>query len=207
MVAGILRLSDKYGVPTLRKRALRHLDVVYPTSLCRYNFSPSPRFESPNVADHLNAIKLSRDLDIPWIRPVAVYRYVSQPLRAVLTTLHNSDLSGEDLDLCIRGIRELKTLQFLGGAPIRGIAERCSTPASCADAHAKILNGIFLDGGAAPLEVGDSYLNGLCDECCGEVKVHHSTRDVWDQLPSSFDIAKTWSELETLRGNALYGTD
>ncbi|KAF8055419.1 hypothetical protein FPV67DRAFT_1541628 [Lyophyllum atratum] len=202
IVAGILRLSDKYDVPTLRKRALEHLAVVYPTSLAAYALYP--RFESSNVSDHLNAIKLSRDFNIPWIRPMAFYHYLSQPLSAVLTTLHSSDLSGEDVDLCIRGVRELKTLQFLAGAPTRIIIGKlCNACHKCSIAQTEILNRISSDDRASPLEVGTSYLDGICPDCGPKVKVRYTQSDVWDKIPVRFDIANTWSELEELKRIAL----
>ncbi|KAF5372695.1 hypothetical protein D9615_009856 [Tricholomella constricta] len=89
VVEGILRLSDKYNVQGLRKRAIEHLSVLYPTTLRAWD--RAPKLEAPHISDHLEVIRFAEDFDIPWIQPMAIYQVVSQPLDTVFPLLQNSN--------------------------------------------------------------------------------------------------------------------
>ncbi|KAK7002245.1 BTB domain-containing protein, partial [Favolaschia claudopus] len=59
VVVSVLRMSDKYQVDALRKRALLHLSSVFPTTLLHYD---ARKFTQPNLS--LKGIKLGESLTI-----------------------------------------------------------------------------------------------------------------------------------------------
>ncbi|KAF5372696.1 hypothetical protein D9615_009857 [Tricholomella constricta] len=205
IVAGILRLSDKYDVPSLRKRAIEHLSVIYPTTLRAWD--RASQLESPHISDHLDAIKSARDFNIPWIRPMAVYHFVSQPLETVFPLLHNSNLSEQDQKQCIRAIRALKVLQMFCGAPMRSAGNRkqCHSWSNCGNVQKNKWNAICNDDGADPLKIRLTYTDGFCSSCQGNIDVHYTREKAWNMVPVLFND-ESWSQLETLR-NAEIGMD
>ncbi|KAJ7753411.1 hypothetical protein DFH07DRAFT_1061510 [Mycena maculata] len=86
IIAGCLRLSHKYGVDYLRRRALVHLSSGYRTSLTEadntYHESnptrPAVEIDSwPAPASHsykIHVIQLAREVEAPWILPLAFYQ-------------------------------------------------------------------------------------------------------------------------------------
>ncbi|KAJ7097163.1 hypothetical protein B0H15DRAFT_879773 [Mycena belliarum] len=73
-ILGILRLSHKYDVAYLRRRALLHLETRYPTTLEAYDASPTAAtFDVTNHSDHLLVARLAMQVDAPWICPAALY--------------------------------------------------------------------------------------------------------------------------------------
>ncbi|KAJ6567036.1 hypothetical protein B0H19DRAFT_1374367 [Mycena capillaripes] len=90
IIVGCLRLSHKYGVDYLRRRALVHLSSGYRTTLSQYDaaayysekesdpsISPSEirSWDAPddNWTHVVTAIQLAREVDAPWILPSAFY--------------------------------------------------------------------------------------------------------------------------------------
>jgi hypothetical protein len=73
-VLGILRLSHKYDVRYLRRRALLHLETVYPVTLEAYDrISTTATF---NVApqDHILVARAAMQVEATWLVPPACYR-------------------------------------------------------------------------------------------------------------------------------------
>jgi len=85
-IAGCLRLSHKYGVDYLRRCALIHLLLAYRTPLSEwesYDYANNPgpvalprklcHGHGPTTTFQLSAIQLTREVDTPWILPIAFY--------------------------------------------------------------------------------------------------------------------------------------
>ncbi|KAJ6509162.1 hypothetical protein C8R47DRAFT_1097650 [Mycena vitilis] len=89
-LVGVLRLSHKYGVDYLRRRALVHLSSGYRTTLSSFdkveyygdpNFNPnSPASEihswvwpADNSAHQIASIQLAREVEAPWVLPHAFH--------------------------------------------------------------------------------------------------------------------------------------
>ncbi|KAJ6500864.1 hypothetical protein C8R45DRAFT_863701 [Mycena sanguinolenta] len=95
IIVGCLRLSHKYEVDYLRRRALIHLSSVYRTKLSEVDTMglleledysddseplPSPSeiyswsfYACPKARVSISAIRLAREIDAPWILPYAFY--------------------------------------------------------------------------------------------------------------------------------------
>ncbi|KAJ7061804.1 hypothetical protein C8F01DRAFT_1138400 [Mycena amicta] len=121
VVAGILRLSHKYEVASLRKRVLAHsISALFPTTLVglddalkKYDYDSAAYSKLFGPSD---VIILGRLLSLDWLLPVAFY----EVCRAVTEAgVLNSDLSAQDKVRYIVGGRTLgdeeagKILDFL----------------------------------------------------------------------------------------------
>ncbi|KAJ7142088.1 hypothetical protein C8R43DRAFT_1109255 [Mycena crocata] len=84
-IAGCLRLSHKYGVDFLRRRALVHFSSAYTTLLSEWDVLPVDSAAPPlppltswqnpsNPAFNLHFIQLSREVDALWLLPLGFYR-------------------------------------------------------------------------------------------------------------------------------------
>jgi hypothetical protein len=86
VVLGILRLSHKYDVNYLYKRALMHLETVYPVD---YNiYATLPMHAQPHqqqlLGFHLKAIPVLAEVDAAWLLPGAYYAVGTHPLASLL---------------------------------------------------------------------------------------------------------------------------
>ncbi|KAG5640705.1 hypothetical protein DXG03_007482 [Asterophora parasitica] len=200
IISAILRLSDKYDVPCLRRRAIEHLEVVYPTSLKGWDLSP--RFESSTPFDHGVAVKLANDFNIPWIRPMAVYRLASQPFDVVLASLFRVGLCEDDMGMCIRGIRALRTLQFSCGIVTLSLPRKLMSQGAlctCQDILKAKWNAIIGGDFDDPLAVYSVKTEGFCMSCTTRItETFASRREVWDRIPTMI-FNESWDTLEALR--------
>jgi hypothetical protein len=72
VVLDVLRLSHKYQVDTLFKRALLHLSEAVPTSLDSYRKRRgTKRLISPKAS--IEVVKVAREVSADWVLPFALY--------------------------------------------------------------------------------------------------------------------------------------
>ncbi|KDQ50402.1 hypothetical protein JAAARDRAFT_199963 [Jaapia argillacea MUCL 33604] len=143
IVSGILRLSTKYIIDTLRAKAIAHLSIAWPLTLrgweAREDLSRIYEMESQSRNDHLYpspiaVINLARDVNAPSLLPSAFYdlsRYtyaqIYEPCEDEL--LHpshslNSSLSPHDMRQLSLGKEEshqviTDLIQSMGNSPHR----------------------------------------------------------------------------------------
>ncbi|KAJ6452656.1 hypothetical protein C8R45DRAFT_1193756 [Mycena sanguinolenta] len=187
VVASVLRMSQKYQVDHLRKRALVHLSRRYPISLDE--FGCTAEWDNP-----IAVANLARHVSADWILPVVLSSCAWLDPEKLL----DGSLTPADALLCLRARDELQTywsskvLHFLC-APSR--IPGCKTPEFCAHlrldfrSHAedwceervKVLylwNEETWDG-----------IEGPCDE-------------FWNHLPNLFGLPN-WQTLLTMRTAAV----
>ncbi|KAJ7095615.1 hypothetical protein C8R44DRAFT_549828, partial [Mycena epipterygia] len=87
VVLGILRLSHKYDVGYLYKRALGHLEIIYPINLANLDDHRVNKlnYECDNVAVHLKAIQILHEVGAVWLLPFAYYTVGTYPSAELLT--------------------------------------------------------------------------------------------------------------------------
>ncbi|KAJ7642415.1 hypothetical protein DFH06DRAFT_1137429 [Mycena polygramma] len=80
-VLGILRLSHKYDVGYLRKRALCHLETIYPVQLTAVGLvdDNKVRYDSAIVDLDLVAIPILHEVAATWLLPSAYYNVATFP--------------------------------------------------------------------------------------------------------------------------------
>ncbi|KAJ7438526.1 hypothetical protein B0H11DRAFT_1752724 [Mycena galericulata] len=156
VLSGCLRLSHKYGVDYLRRRALVHLSTGYDTELSKWDsdkttpyFCESPLVVSPNItswyspkdpAGDVYAIQLFREVDALWLLPNAFYvlslnfeNFGRSIFHGVVYNGVQASLSIEDqvhfaYGHAIQSRSAAKILRFLADPDIDG----CASPTECA---------------------------------------------------------------------------
>ncbi|KAF7337335.1 hypothetical protein MSAN_02259000 [Mycena sanguinolenta] len=96
VVAGVLRLSQKYQVEPLRKRALVHLSHRYPVTLSEFG-------TTDGWHDPIAVVNLARHVSADWILPVALYHCAWLEPEDFLDV----SLSPSDRLLCLRARDQL----------------------------------------------------------------------------------------------------
>ncbi|KJA21606.1 hypothetical protein HYPSUDRAFT_684571 [Hypholoma sublateritium FD-334 SS-4] len=194
VVLSILRMGTKYHVNALRRRALAHLNTMYPLTLDewdRRNETGTMSVQSEvqasfahesTFARAFTIAKAAREFALPWVLPTALYECCQYDLEVILahfarardqdiieadadTELHNSILVGAFKHM--EATRDV--LKFLiAESP----ADICADPAACHEVRRVCLNNIYgiTFGSGDPLgiwddEDWDTYLDGMCPDC------------------------------------------
>ena len=214
VVLAILKLSTKYEVAYLRKRALAHLCLSYPLSLDQWN----RRQEVSTLAAELEVdawpgstsktlkvIEVAKKLDIPWILPAAYYDCSTASLELLLNYSKWNDGS-IDLDTknsILIGYHKQATsthskmLEFLYCDPL----DNCMQKEVCGEERRRFYGATQQWSITKPLEVmvdGDweCYLGDLCELCLGVSKVlfEKARKEFWERLPEIYGLPK-WEVL------------
>ncbi|KAJ7490874.1 hypothetical protein FB451DRAFT_1079640 [Mycena latifolia] len=232
-ITGCLRLSHKYGVEYLQRRALIHLSSGYYTTLSAADARVAKDVPTLNdvswndpgsTAYCISAIGLSREVNALWILPYAFYSmsaaFKSLGMSIFHGTVHNgarASLSLEDQQAFLHGyhIQRNSTttdiLRFLfHPADIQG----CMTRARCVEARFQAFAGtwdIADDDSCIPLDIWTpvdwNILADVCPTCLVLLKRTHgdARQAFWDQLPEIYGLPP-WAELEAMKVAAI-GTD
>lgn len=223
IVAGVLRLSTKYEVEYLRRRALVHLSSQFPTTLADWDVmidKSSPLWlrssweYDPESSVTISLIVLSRETRAPWILPIAFY-------------LLGSDL--DDPGAILYGVPSLDHLDqvsFFKGYFLQRDASRtvtaflydpptidgCTSRKRCAEGKLAALRNVGRDCDRYPgipfviwsEPDWETRLSDLCATCLRELrKAHQEAReDLWARLPDMYGLPP-WEELEKLKEAAI----
>ncbi|KAJ6535525.1 hypothetical protein B0H19DRAFT_1004121 [Mycena capillaripes] len=215
VLSSVLRMSHKYEVDALRKRALGHLSSACPTRLDDWDRLDDPDYR-PSWRDDrkdwdLPIVKLAHQLGAIWLLPTTFYRIShSSHERAIITSSHLSD---SDKINFLQGLRYLETtgaaevLDFLWG-PYNCSASRCSASRLHVHRELERRRGYHTTSPATmPLElvreVHWGYL-GVCSTCRSAMKDAHrnARKALWNKLPELFGLPN-WTQLERLKADAL----
>ncbi|KAJ6567013.1 hypothetical protein B0H19DRAFT_1139141 [Mycena capillaripes] len=228
-VCGCLRLSHKYGMEYLRRRALVHLSSRHPTTLpdCDTMMTtPSMRsWERPDTQSYIIfLIQLVREVDAVWILPYAFYvlchsfeaHLGSAIFRGASYNGIPASLSEADQDLFLRGYNIQKEstkndiLRFLfSPARIKG----CADAMRCLQVRIEAFDSICQrnsEPGASsiPLHIWPtaewSLLRKACPTCQANLKTRYQNarQAFWDELPEMYG-SPPWDELEKMKTAAL----
>ncbi|KAK6969112.1 hypothetical protein R3P38DRAFT_2753240 [Favolaschia claudopus] len=184
VVVSVLRMSDKYQVDALRKRALVHLSSVFPTTLYDYD---ALNLYRPPASDIPLVLSLARDLSIDWILPLALYwrcEDLSKNRHALLQSLNISEQS-HLLTATWALTTDLSTriLDFLWPPTVTSGHERFSACRIEWRRMAEQWRHNFM-----PLAIWherDWNSLNVCDECLGNMRLHAqlAREAVWEELP------------------------
>ncbi|KAJ7910698.1 hypothetical protein B0H13DRAFT_2329084 [Mycena leptocephala] len=231
-VVGCLRLSHKYGVDFLRRRALIHFSSAFPTTLSQLDLHvsrpmeilSSSSWEIPESEAYiLRAIQVAREVDTPWVLPRAFYILCAEFETLSAAIFHGADYMGvptslslQDRDSFLKGHeiqisgKTADILQFLSYPPN---IEGCATPLKCGITRLTAIGTITLRGticsfSRLPLHVWTTedweLLQDMCATCLTALKrTHQDTRQAfWDELPETYGLPP-WEELERLKAAAI----
>ncbi|KAJ7876240.1 hypothetical protein B0H13DRAFT_1723032 [Mycena leptocephala] len=141
VISSVLRMSHKYEVDALRKRALIHLSSCHPTQLADWEDLPNTSSWLPDTTSHyLEIILLAHQVSALWILPVAFYRACeSAKIEDTIAGVPGCSLNTADVVACVTGLRYLETtgasqlLSFLCALTIEG----CKSPVDCTELRVK----------------------------------------------------------------------
>ncbi|KAJ7456117.1 hypothetical protein FB451DRAFT_1512487 [Mycena latifolia] len=222
IIASVLRMSHKYEIDVLRKRALIHLSSIHPTTLGEWEstyYESWPWFPDSDYK-FLDVVLLARQTSASWILPTAFYRICAHVGEdSIINGYSSLELRPVDKLACMAAIRYLETtgakkiLDFL----VKPLQTReCSSlnPELCSGSRVKTRfaaeNWRDYDlGGPALLpldlwEVDDWSRLTVCDACLSAMKGAHAAAKeaLWDKLPELFNLPN-WAELERMKAEAL----
>ncbi|KAJ7749937.1 hypothetical protein B0H16DRAFT_1318971 [Mycena metata] len=225
-ISGVLRLSTKYQVDSLRKRALIHLSSYFPSDPVEYptvSDSSSWILEGP---EWLRVVLLGKEMGLDWILPLAFYRTVAycsaeQILNgAPFDEEVNVELDAADKLLCLEQSIALTTsassavIDFLWepsvlpGCEGRDDREQWKCTKSRYSSRKMMEKWRSI---AYPLKlwVPEDWadLSPVCGSCLASMKTAHTAavRLLWDSLPQRFGLGD-WATLEQIKANALEGS-
>ncbi|KAJ7065858.1 hypothetical protein C8F01DRAFT_1126802 [Mycena amicta] len=221
ILTSVLRMSHKYEIDILRKRALAHLNAIHPTTLAALDALPSGtgtwlNDSGPVTGDLLATILLAREFFLDWILPLAFYRvclFVSD--RQII----DSALSSEDKATIVTGCRILQAKESYRIVSFLSTPENeyCDDPDSCGELRRSIrdcLEAVRLlqipYNMNFPLEIwNEDHWEGVdlrCPECKSVLReeAQRLRREFWKILPATFGLPE-WAVLERARAAAMAG--
>ncbi|KAJ7684273.1 hypothetical protein DFH06DRAFT_1155170 [Mycena polygramma] len=228
-VVGILRLSHKYEVNYLRRRALIHLSSGFPTELSSTETVTGSWGTSSDllgVGPFIAIIRLAREVDALWVLPTAFYNLADACSTGpgLLTSIRPStfngrsaQLSDEDQTAFVNGYcAQINT----GPSDVTRFLHEPATIPGCSDGHRCMvlrLRAIEMvrHDRASPRFQADPLLlwHGLDDWkrllgiclACGDAltETHMEARlAFWDQLPQMYGLPP-WEELRKMKTAAV----
>ncbi|KAK7062373.1 BTB domain-containing protein [Favolaschia claudopus] len=216
-IIGVMRLAHKYDVQFLFRRALSHLELLYPTTLSEYQSGRSiPRTTTQHIREYhtgnsLSAIRAASEVGTLWILPTAYYTMIkdSDTIQAIY-----DDLRPDEVRMCwtaqLKCARAVSTThQFLTGIP----TESCASD-SCRRVASEALNNIecWRDD-EVDLDPLDKWVldymspgDALCSGCgdLGAGMFSEEQRRFWEGMPAMFGLP-SWAELMEMRREAMKG--
>ncbi|KAJ7197728.1 hypothetical protein GGX14DRAFT_573877 [Mycena pura] len=218
-IIGILRMAHKYDVAFLRRRALEHLDLLYPIHLPGFEAfegwdSVDHLLYSSEKDRHLIVIKAAVEVGATWLLPAAYYYLcASTDIREIMTDGSSwNDIGDPQKMACITGYTALlqyspKMWQSLMTPSDEDI---CRDTAEC-DARRLELASALVSLGSIRHALGmldpawwASARQMFCLLCYSDTEHQYSLtkQEFWEELPSLFGLP-AWSDLEIARISAL----
>lgn len=210
-VESILRLSLKYDVQYLKRRAISHLNSTFPMTLTAWRTREKTRTIPPVDNTPFAAFRTAKEFDLDWILPSILYCISSHPIEKTLDHAmfgaEKITLKWADKRLCVIGRQKLLLNQSQSALQMARTAhngvdgctgEICAaTRLHCADVLSSWDMAGFLDYFE---DNACNYYDEFCPACrtaficsCGS-----ATQQMWDDLPTMFDLP-SWEDLEKTR--------
>ncbi|KAJ7643416.1 hypothetical protein DFH06DRAFT_1097138 [Mycena polygramma] len=211
VLTSVLRLSKKYDVGPLHKRALAHLASGFP--LVKTGYPPSSSWET--AGQHIRAVVFAREMQLDWILPLAFYRVC---LHSVDKIMNGVDVDGVRIELnpkdkracleqsiLLRGPASAEILNFLWEPDIIPSCSRAQECRLSRIARRKVAEG--WRGSHLPLtlwEDSDWGALDVCFACLIAMKEAHKTalNNFWDGLPQRFGV-DGWDVLKEMKKSLL----
>ncbi|KAK7001410.1 glutamine amidotransferase type-1 domain-containing protein [Favolaschia claudopus] len=210
LIAAILRLSTKYNVDFLRRRALAHISSLYPTTLQEWDLRKDTAMEVFN-ARPFAVLLLAKETGHQALLPACMYLCAdSVDINDILDGLTSIDGKHLELDwpdkrACIRGRQNLllalraEVFAFLTG---NLTIQNCASPQRCDSSKLRWLQSLEASlGNGCPGIFSikfpwNAFRKAVCENCYTASHTHSNTQRqlIWDKLPSYFGMPP-WEEL------------
>ncbi|KAK7028754.1 BTB domain-containing protein [Favolaschia claudopus] len=220
VLSSVLRMSHKYDLPALRKRALIHLSSQFPTKLDDYEsllLQDPPEWYKELVdvdgCGFHSLTVLACSLSIRWILPLAFYRVCEFSSEGqILRSAHTLDDKIYLFTACrtLEGTSTTNILEFLWHAVLCVSPETCSAGVQQLAARRMKEKSRIRPTTRAPYmpldiwKLDDWNTLQVCAACLASMKAEHrvAKQAHWDSLPEMFGLPE-WSELEKMKAEAL----
>ncbi|KAJ7128811.1 hypothetical protein C8R43DRAFT_692958 [Mycena crocata] len=221
-VIGVMRLAHKYDVQYLFRRALSHLDCVYPTTFLEFytinTHGPPPHVAHPEtLTAHLTVLRTAQEVGATWLLPLIYYYICSHPANELLAAGNLWDAMGvQSQQTCLMFQLRLSRAtglvhKFLNYLP----CDACASPQVCADAvrDLQICLSVWCDAGEDLIPLGESALvsnqfHKLCKRCTKDGEDSHCGAQArfWGEMPEMLGLP-SWEQLEKMRRDVLTGVE
>ncbi|KAJ7714955.1 hypothetical protein B0H14DRAFT_3014731 [Mycena olivaceomarginata] len=217
ILSGVLRMSHKYDVDALQKRALIHLSARFPTTLDGWDETKAVDTTfGATLPSLLAVVILARQVDALWILPSAFYRLCEERYadNHIINGEGGFELTATDKLTCVSGVRKLETtftskvLKFLyhprGFPGCQSSAVSAWTAEVSRSYSPQLSTRDLLPLNNWTCDDWEDFLGLCCETCIAAMKVQHQkTREsVWNELPFVFQLPD-WVELERMKAEAL----
>ncbi|KAK7036050.1 hypothetical protein R3P38DRAFT_2910369 [Favolaschia claudopus] len=226
-VIGCLRLSHKYEVQFIERRALLHISSVFPTTLSDLDSILDNESDSnalcpaswyfPDLNSRIRMVQIASEVGIPWILPRAFYTLAAHYHTLGLALFHGAMYMGEDVHLSMQD-----QTTFMEGYNVlckRAVTDGIGllTALVCPRCTQKRLDAVdrsirqYLPGEC----IGDTiYMYRWTDTDWATLEVCPACQDIlpktyqaarqalWDDLPGIYNLP-SWDVLEQLKAAAL----
>ncbi|KAJ6556391.1 hypothetical protein B0H19DRAFT_1152485 [Mycena capillaripes] len=207
----ILRLSHKYDVGYLYKRAIDHLETIFPIEMDRIEgINSNSLGYRQEIGLSLAAISGLHEVGAIWLLPYAYYSIAEFSPEALIS-------SGEPWDKCDADIKQtcLCLLPLLIRATER-LSHALASPSTCGSPdNCDLLKFRFLSShdGLHQSPLSDFLFSGwrkfdgeLCQDCATHAHMQYKgvRAKIWEELPVNCGLA-SWEVLLEKRREALAG--
>ncbi|KAJ7186039.1 hypothetical protein C8R46DRAFT_937682 [Mycena filopes] len=221
VMSGIIRLSTKYQVDTLRKRGLVHLSSAFPTDISQYSRWPeTASWHIVELPEWIRVVLFGQELSLDWILPIAFYRVAANCSAVPLLTginvpdVGHFELNAADKLLCVDQSSLLGTLAFSDIIDFLWeptVLPGCQSSEKLKCTHARFKARKEIEAQRLetfPLRAWEAEhwerLSSSCGSCMSSMKTIHAAarQSLWDGLPQRFGLAD-WAALEQIKAAAL----
>lgn len=213
MIMSILRMSHKYEVPSLRRRAIDALQSWYPTTLEGYNTLARNTRARELFRRHVLVANIARETDALSLLPSAL-------LLCCTTSNVRTLYDGIEADGVLHRLVEInRRALFIGRPKLSHLARtksqrcffypqekdrpKCQGASRCED-FCKIYSSVFddkEDPWMNPLfPVNWNAIRSTCCKVCGalwEEQYKNATKEIWEELPTYLGLPPWADILET----------
>ncbi|KAJ6573160.1 hypothetical protein DFH09DRAFT_1152409 [Mycena vulgaris] len=221
VILGILRLSHKYDVQYLHRRALKHLSAMYYRASV-HDYLNITAIDHIDYADadheplrHLKIILAATEVGAEWLLPLAYYSASSNRHADLLALLPS--VPDRVIHKCLLGQTELvrgtaAVARFLIRTPDK--YRQCTNRENCNDNSSLICDGVVFHQFSRNLDldplhqwVQDAWKTirpAFCEQCYEQARATHrlALEAFWDRLPAIFGVPE-WPELHARQTAAM----
>ncbi|KAJ7099057.1 hypothetical protein C8R43DRAFT_1048701 [Mycena crocata] len=201
----ILRLSQKYDIPYLHRRALQHLSCRNPTDLHHGPYIPD---DKPMRSLHI--VTAATEVGALWLLPFAYYLSSTYDPATIIS----SGVSDDVVRKCLIGQTDLvRASMDVGRFSSTFPVDQCTTRTMCEHLRKTISSAFFTVVGKQQDTLAlhkwygklwEQLRDAMCSPCYAEAygTYTESLDAVWDRLPAIFGLPP-WEELRAMKKEAL----
>ncbi|KAJ7084242.1 hypothetical protein C8R44DRAFT_753183 [Mycena epipterygia] len=212
-VIGVMRLAHKYDVQYLFRRALSHLDSVYPTDLFAFMALHTSKTQHHVTGyyweSNIMVLKAASEVGALWILPAVYYKITRFLFDLVLNapdSHHQKNCLAAQTDFVRATVYHHRFLRHLPDSS-------CVQVSQCQTLISKAYDELqYADPGAAqdldpltywPFEFTDGDLCSACDAFARQ-RFEAAQKCFWESLPDIFKLPE-WYELEEMQQEVMDG--